>query len=134
MSSFLKYLAVVCLCWIVAAVKVSSDSPAAGFLEGHLKIVSPKEVELAEPTPSESTASNYSDYALIILSKDGKTDVTHVTPDSSGKYRVALPPGEYTLDVQGRRPKGHLRATPQPFTISANQTVRVDMTIDTGVR
>ena len=30
--------------------------------------------------------------------------------------------------------KGHVRATPQPFTIIANQTVRVDMAIDTGIR
>jgi hypothetical protein len=37
------------------------------------------------------------------------------------------------LEVQGRAP-GHVRAKPQPFTIGSNQTVRVDMEIDTGVR
>jgi hypothetical protein len=105
-----------------------------GFLEGHLKIVSPKEVELADATPSESTAINYADYPLIILSKDRKTEVRRVTPDDSGKYRVALPPGEYILDVQRRRPKGHVRARPQPFTVVSNKTVQVDMAIDTGVR
>jgi len=26
-----------------------------------------------------------------------------------------------------------LRATPQPFTVASNQTVHVDMNIDTGV-
>jgi len=105
-----------------------------GFLEGHLKIVSPREVELADATPSERTAINYADYPLTILSKDSKTEVTHVTPDDSGKYRVALPPGEYILDVQRRRPKGHVRARPQPFTVVSNKTVEVDMAIDTGVR
>jgi len=37
------------------------------------------------------------------------------------------------MDVQNRK-RRHVRATPQPFTIVANQTVRVDMVIDTGVR
>ena len=105
-----------------------------GFLEGHLKIVSPKEVELADATPSERTAINYADYPVIILSKDRKTEARRVTPDETGKYRVALPPGEYILDVQRRRPKGHVRARPQPFTVVSNKTVQVDMAIDTGVR
>jgi hypothetical protein len=134
MSSWLlRYLIAGCLAWMIAAT-VSIDAAAPGFLEGHLNIVSPKEVELADATPSESTPNNYVDYPLIILTKDRKTEIMHVTPDDSGNYRVALPPGEYILDVQRRRPKGHVRATPQPFTILANQTVRVDMAIDTGVR
>ena len=37
------------------------------------------------------------------------------------------------LDVQDRR-RRHVRATPQPFTVVANQTVHVDMNIDTGIR
>jgi hypothetical protein len=105
-----------------------------GFLEGHLKIVSPKEVELADATPSERTAINYADYPLIILSKDREKEVRRVTPDDTGKYRVALPPGEYILDVERRRPKGHVRARPQPFTVVSDKTVQVDMAIDTGVR
>jgi len=44
-----------------------------------------------------------------------------------------LPPGDYVLDVQRRAP-GHVRAKPQRFTVVSNQTVRVDMDIDTGIR
>ena len=77
---------------------------------------------------------NYADYPLIILSQDGKQEIARVTADETGKYRVALPPGDYILDVQRRPPKGHIRAKPQPFTVVSNQTVRVDMDIDTGVR
>ena len=80
------------------------------------------------------TAENYADYPLIILSQDGKKEIARVTADENGNYRVALPPGDYILDVQGRRHKGHIRATPQPFTVVSNQTVHVDMNIDTGVR
>lgn len=131
--SLLKCLVAACLSWILVST-ASSDSGPSGFLEGHVKITSPKEVDLADALPSRNAASNYADYPLMILNKQDKTEVAHVTPDDSGKYRVALPPGEYILDVQGRRPKGRLRATPQPFTITANQTARVDMAIDTGVR
>jgi len=68
------------------------------------------------------------------LSKAGEKEVARVTADLDGKYRVALPPGDYVLDVQGRKPKGHLRAKPQPFTIVSSQTARVNMDVDPGVR
>jgi len=76
----------------------------------------------------------YAEYLLLVLTRDGRRAITRVTADRDGKYRVALPPGDYVLDVQGRKPKGHLRAKPQPFTIAAGRTVRVDMNIDTGIR
>src|SRR5438067_2545256 len=130
MASVLRYLFPVCvLLWFVAFI----DAAPQGFLEGHLKIISLKEVQLAEERASKVTASNYGDYPLIVLSRDGKQEIAHVTVDASGNYRVALPPGDYVLDVQGRRPGG-LRAKPQPFTVISNQTVRVDMDIDTGIR
>ena len=133
MSSVLKYLVSVGLLLVLAGSALIHAAPP-GFVEGHLKIVSPKEVELADATPSKITAENYADYPLIILSRDGEKEITRVTANESGQYRVALPPGNYVLDVQGRRPKGHVRAKPQPFTIISNQTVRVDMSIDTAIR
>jgi hypothetical protein len=133
MSSALKYLVSACVFFVLAGSALIDAAPP-GFVEGHLKIVSPKEVELADETPSKITAENYADYPLIILSRDGEKEIARVTADESGKYRVALPPGNYVLDVQGRRPKGHVRAKQQPFTIISNQTVRVDMSIDTSIR
>jgi hypothetical protein len=120
--------------FILASGIASLNAEPPGSLEGHLKIVSLKEVELAEASPSKGTAENYAGYPLIILSKGGQKEVTQVMADRSGNYRVSLPPGDYILDVQGRMPKGHLRAKPQPFTVASNQTVRVDMDIDTGIR
>ena len=79
------------------------------------------------------SAENHADYPLIILSRDQQSEVARVTADENGNYRIALPPGDYVLDVQNRR-RRHVRATPQPFTIVANHTVRVDIAIDTGVR
>jgi len=132
MPSLLKYVISSLIVFLLAGTAVDATPP--GFLEGHLKIMSTKEVELADQTPSKITADNYADYPLIILSRDGKKEIARVTADENGNYRVALPPGDYVLDVQGRQPKGHVRAKPQPFTVALNQTVHVDMSIDTGIR
>src|SRR5213076_1679607 len=129
MSSFLKYLIPVCIS-VVAG--MATELP--GFVEGHLKIISPREVELANGTPASITAESYAEYPLIILSRDEKKEIARVTADANGNYRLALPPGDYILDVQGRPPKGHVRAKPQRFTVTSNQIVRVDMDIDTGIR
>jgi hypothetical protein len=104
-----------------------------GFLKGHLKIVLSKEVELADQTQSQDTAPNYAGVPLIVLSRDTKKEVTRVVADSKGNYGIALQPGDYILDVPGRGPR-KLRAKPEPFTVVSNQTVHVDMTVDTGVR
>jgi hypothetical protein len=132
MASVLKQLISACVFLLVAG-SASINAAAPGFVEGHLKIVSPKEVELADgntPTPSSEA---YAEYPLIILSQDGKEEIARVTADEKGNYHVALPPGNYVLDVQGRA-LGHVRAKPQQLTVVSNQTVRVDMNIDTGVR
>jgi hypothetical protein len=132
MSPFVRNAIFACLFVALAVGSANAQSP--GFLEGHLKIIASREVELADATPSENTADNYADYPLIILSRDEKKEMARVTADETGKYRVALPPGDYILDVQRRPPKGHIRAKPQAFTLASNQTVHVDITIDTGVR
>ena len=102
-------------------------------MEGHLKILSPTEVELADGDTPAVTSETYAEYPLIIVSRDGKKEIARVTANRDGNYRVELPPGDYVLDVQGGAP-GHVRAKPRPFTIVSNQTVRVDMDIDTGIR
>jgi hypothetical protein len=113
---------------------LASDNAVPGFLEGHLRILAFRDVELAEGNPPKFSAGNYAEYPLIILSQDGKKEIARVTADGNGNYRLALPPGDYILDVQGRPPKGHVRGKPQPFTVTSNQIARVDMDIDTGVR
>jgi len=119
---------------LLLASNASIDGAPTGFLEGHLQIFSSREVELADGNPAPVTAETYAEYPLIILSHDGKDEIARVTADGNGNYRLALPPGDYILDVKGRPPKGHVRAKPQRFTVVSNQTVRVDMDIDTGVR
>jgi hypothetical protein len=133
MSLFLRYLIAGCVVSILVGGTASGDALPSGVMEGHLKIVSLKEVELADGNAPTVTAETYAEYPLIILSREGQKEVALITADSNGNYRAVLPPGDYVLDVQGRAPK-HVRATPQPFTVVSNQTVRVDMDMDTGIR
>ena len=129
MSLFLKCVIAVCVFSVVTG--MATEPP--GFVEGHLKIISGKEVELAEGNAPAITAKNYAQYPLIILSQSEKKEIARVTADENGNYRTALPPGDYVLDLQAHA-RGHVRARPQRFTVVSNQTVRVDMNIDTGVR
>jgi hypothetical protein len=119
---------------LVAIGWLGADNAAPGFLEGCLRILAGKDVELADGNQSKFSDGNYAEYPLIILSQDGKKEIARVTADKNGNYRLALPPGDYILDVQGRLPKGHVRAKPQRFTVISNQVARVDMHIDTGIR
>ena len=130
---FLKCLIAGCVFLILVGRSAANDAVPPGFVEGHLKMVSLKPVELADGNVEKGTAENYAEYPLIILSQDGQKEIARITADKNGNYRVALPPGDYILDVQGRGP-GHVRAKPQRFTVVSKQTVRVDMDMDTGVR
>jgi hypothetical protein len=129
----LKRLAIAACAFVPLLAIRAGDTAKLGFLEGHLKIISLKEVELAGGNPPKDTTENYAEYPLIVLAKGGQREVARMTPDREGNYRVSLPPGDYILDVRGRRPGG-VRAEPQPFTVASGQTVRVDMNIDTGIR
>ena len=128
-----KYLILGCLL-LIAGACLASDNAPVGFLEGRLRILANKEVELAEGNPPKFSGADYAECPLIILSQDGKKEITRLMADENGKYRVALPPGDYILDVQGRIRRGRMRAKPQSFKVVSNQTVHVDMDVDTGVR
>ena len=130
---WLRYLILGCL-FLVPIGFLAADDATVGFLEGRLRILASRDVELAEGTPSKFSDANYAEYPLVVLSQDGKKEIARVTADVNGNYRLALPPGDYILDVQGRPPKGHVRAKPQRFTVASNQTAHVDMDIDTGIR
>jgi hypothetical protein len=128
----LKYL-ILAVLLLFSGVCTASDTVSPGFLQGHLRIISPRPVE---PTDQDFPAVNgesFAEYPLVVLSQDGKQEIARFAADAQGDYRVSLPPGIYVLDVQDRIRK-HVRATPRSFTVVSNQTVHVNMEIDTGVR
>jgi len=130
------FLIHVILGWLIlapAAWTASGKATQMGVVEGHIHIISLKPVEPADGNVPTVTAQTYAEYPLVILSPDGKQEVARLTADGKGHYRLALPSGEYILDVQDRLRK-HVRAKPQRFTVVSNQTVQVDIDMDTGIR
>jgi len=133
MSMSVKYLAFALGIFLLTR-SASLNAAERGFLEGHLKIIFGMAVGSSDEMPRpEVNSQSYAEYPLTILSQEEKKEIAGVTADENGNYRVALPPGNYVLDVQDRARK-HVRAQPQPFTIVSNQTVRVDMDIVIGIR
>jgi hypothetical protein len=133
MSSLLRYVIAIASSLILAGT-IKSNAVPPGFMEGHLKItwLGAAEAEASDEMPRQAVApETYAKYPLIVLTQDRKSEIARVTADGNGNYRVALPPGAYILDVQDRAAK-RLRAKPQPFTVTSNQTVRVDINIVIG--
>jgi hypothetical protein len=126
-----KFLIAFCI-FPMLAETAPTEAATKGFMEGHLKIVLMGAVGPSDEMPRATVApETYAQYPLLILSKDGKQEIARVTADQSGNYRVALTPGAYVLDVQDR-PAKRIHANPQSFTVTANQTVRVDLNIFIG--
>ena len=122
------------LCFLSALTCFASDtSQTTGILQGHLKVISLTTAQPADGNVPTVTPQTYIDYPLVVMSSDGKQQVAVITADSKGNYRVALPPGEYVLDIENRVRK-HVRAKPVPFTVVSNQTVNVDFEMDAGIR
>ena len=137
LSMSVRNLIAVCICF-VAAGTASANAAPQGFIEGQLKIISGRPVELDDENPSRpidgkpaAAGGDYANYPLVVLSQGERKQVARITADAQGHYRAALPPGDYILDAEGRvRRRLHVRA--QPFTIVPSETVHVDLTIDTG--
>ncbi len=69
---------------------------------------------------------------LAILDASG-AQVARVTTDGSGYYRLALAPGEYTL--QGPAVEGFMSGpAPAPFTVQDGAETWIDLSWDTGMR
>jgi hypothetical protein len=130
-SLFAQFLIGFCT-FPMLAETASIEAATQGFMEGHLKIVWMRAVQPSDEMPRPEVApETYAEYPLIVLSQGEKKEVARVIADNSGNYRVGLAPGGYILDVQDRAAK-RIFAKPQSFTVTANQTVRVDLNIFIG--
>jgi len=133
MMSIFRSLVIPCACVALIYGATLAHAAEPSFVEGQLRILSLGEVDLAEAGQTNLAERVYSEYPLVILSGDGKREITRLTADANGHYRAELPPGDYVLDVHDRARK-HVRARPKPFSVVPNQVVHVDMDIDIGVR
>ena len=112
---------------------IPSNTPQVGTLEGHVTIGPLTPVERVDvPTPTVPPEM-YAAHSIQVFQANGTTLVAHVKINPDGTYRVELPPGTYVVDL----PKiGLERAAglPTTITITADQTTRLDIDIDTGIR
>ncbi|MBI4285074.1 MAG: hypothetical protein HY670_04125 [Chloroflexi bacterium] len=118
---------------VVSACSLQTGTPqnaGTGTLEGKVTIgpLTPVERPGVMPTvPPEVYA------ARKIVVYEGTKLVRQVDIDNSGKYKVALGPGTYTVDIN-RIGIDHSKDLPKQVEIRAGQTVRLDVAIDTGIR
>jgi hypothetical protein len=69
----------------------------------------------------------------ITISTTGGTVVLTVIADPDTGYLVVLKPGTYIVDIPHQRVGGS-QELPKTVTIQSGETVRLDITIDTGIR
>jgi hypothetical protein len=130
---FHRFLTTALILVIALSKAVYAQAPTTGVLQGHLNIISLETAKPADGTVPTVTPQTYLEYPLAVLTADGKQQIATITADTQGNFRADLPSGSYLLDIENRVRK-HVRAKPVPFTVTANQTVHVNMEMDTGVR
>jgi hypothetical protein len=68
-------------------------------------------------------------HATLVFTRTGSA-ARKVTTDAKGKYRLALPPGRWSLRVE----KAQFSWTPRAVTVPGGRYGRVNVNVDTGIR
>jgi hypothetical protein len=103
-----------------------------GVLEGQVQVTQSMGTRLAEDTSAPQKKVPSAEYPVVVLSKDGRTQVAQVPVNAEGRFRVDLAPGDYLLDVK-RQSGRRVRVSARPFTVVAGQTIQVNLDIESGV-
>lgn len=133
---FVLPLAIItCICAAAFAGGCLSDSGgtngAAGTLTGSVSIGPLCPVEPCTISRDQLTAA-YAARPLIVSTPKG-AEVARVTADPDDGYTIALNPGIYVVDIP-HRGIGGSPDLPVTVTIRSGETVRLDISIDTGIR
>ena len=120
---------------VVAIILHASPVPpqgrtANGTLAGNVTIGPLCPVEPCHPAPGQLAAA-YAARTIVVTGPGGF--IAEAVPDPVNGYRFSLPPGTYTVGI---RQQGMDRGAglPASVIIPANGTVRLDISIDTGIR
>lgn len=117
-----------------AATAAAAPSTNVGYLEGHADIgpLTPvQRVGVPEPTPSPAVCTSR---ALAVYEANGTTLVASFTLQSDCSYRVPLSPGSYVVKLKQQSGIGGSKDLPRTVVIEAGKAVRLDISIDTGIR
>lgn len=130
-------LAAICLAGLVYLPACQPGGPETVLLQGAVTIgpVSPV-VQPGEnpPVPPEVFSSRY----LVISDESGEKLVrevyfTQIGSGNTGYYTAQIAPGTYVIDIN-RLGIDHAENLPQKITVTADETVTIDVNIDTGIR
>jgi hypothetical protein len=110
---------------------MDASAPVPGVVEGQLKIRSENGASLDGVSRKDEKAP-CEKCALVILSKNDRSEIAQVTTDKEGRFRLGLPAGDYILELK-RSGRIRLLGGPKEFTITAEQTVHVEMDVEPAV-
>ena len=102
-----------------------------GTLTGNVSIGPLCPVEPCNVSPDRLAAA-YAAWPITISLPDGNV-VTTVVADPVTGYSVPLPPGTYVVDIP-HQGVGGSRDLPKTVIIRSGETVRLDISVDTGIR
>ena len=86
-----------------------------------------------ENVPCSTPPETYRARKIVILTADATARIATADIDDNGNYRAELPAGTYTVDINH---VGIDRSNdvPRTVTIEPEKSVRLDVSIDTGIR
>jgi hypothetical protein len=138
-SGHSRLLFIALLIVLTIAVAVTMNNPDTGPLPANRTGTLTGYLTIGPLCPVEPCTTSHDQivtaYAArpIMITTEGGTFIRSVTADPDSGYSVALEPGTYVVDIrhQGIGGSGDL---PKTVTIHPGETVRLDISIDTGIR
>jgi hypothetical protein len=106
-----------------------------GFLKGTISIGPLCPVERIPPDPACSpTAETYKAYQVDVYSSDGVNKIAELNPSLDGSFIIELPSGNYKVDLEKRVKNIGGSNLPLEITVGNNDTILINIEIDTGIR
>jgi len=101
-----------------------------GILEGKVTLLKVVENGAQQPTP---TPDEYGVRQIVVKTSNGQVEVARASIDPQGNYSIVLLAGLYVVDINYAG--GDLaQGLPKTIQLEAGETIRLDVTIETGQR
>jgi len=106
-----------------------SERAGTGALAGSTMLWPASPVE----RPGVPTPSGPAPGVKIMIYGPGRREITSVTTNGQGEFRVHLPSGTYLVEMAPDK-RGFTKSLPATVTISPGQETRLTILLDTGLR
>ena len=118
-------------------VSCQPGGPESVLLQGGVTIGPLSPVERPGENPLVS-ADVFKDRKIMIYDGSGKklvreVYITQIDQGATGYYTAQIAPGTYTIDIN-HLGMDHADNLPRKITVTADETITIDVNIDTGIR